>query len=206
MGPILEATNGIAINLIFNNAGYIQPGFFAETEFSRVRGNFECNAVCSLEITHHFVRLMLQRKDKGLIAFTSSAGCYLPGPTATLYSSSKAFLTNFAATLAAEVKDAGLDVVVIHPSPVASNFYKTQGPQLDSLKQAQKAGVSPSIIAEQIFASAGRLTVWDQGLVCVLFRVVNKIIDWQFFAEVVTRFGWMNADHGKLVKESKLRN
>lgn len=206
MQPIIDATNDLEINLVFNNAGYICPGFFAETEFDRVRANFECNAGCSLGITHHFVRRMLQRKQRGLVTFTSSAGAYLPGPTATLYSSTKAFMTNFAVTLAAEVKDAGIDVVVIHPSPVASNFYKTQGPQLDSLKQAQKAGVGPMVIADQIFASAGRLTVWDQGLVAVLFRVVNKILDWQFFAEVVTRFGRLNGDHQKLVKESKLRN
>lgn len=206
MGPIVEATDDIQVNLVFNNAGYICPGFFAETEFDRLRANFECNAGCTLGITHHFVRKMLQRQERGLVTFTSSAGCYLPGPTATLYSSTKAFVTNFAVTLAAEVKDAGIDVVVIHPSPVASNFYKTQGPQLDSLKQAQKAGVGPMVIADEIFASAGRITVWDQGFVCVLFRTVNKILDWQFFAELVTRFGRLNGDHQKLVKESKLRN
>lgn len=205
MQPIIDATNDISINLVFNNAGYICPGFFAETEFARVRANFECNAGCSLGITHHFTRKMLERKDSGLVTFTSSAGCYLPGPTATLYSSTKAFITNFAVTLASEVKDAGIDVVVIHPSPVASNFYKTTGPQLDSLKQAQKAGVGPMVIADQIFASAGRLTVWDQGLTCVIFRVVNKILDWQFFAEIVTRLGRLNPDHQKLVQESKLR-
>lgn len=205
MTPIVEATKDISVGLLFNNAGYICPGFFAETDFEKVRANFECNAGCHVAITHHFARLMLQNGTKGLITFTSSAGCYLPGPTATLYSSTKAFLTNFAVTFAAEVKDAGIDVVVIHPSPVASNFYKTQGPQLDSLKQAQKAGVGPSVIADDIFSAAGRITVWDQGFVCVIFRVVNKILDWQFFAELVTRFGRLNGDHQKLVKESRLR-
>lgn len=206
MGPIVDATHDIRVSLVFNNAGFICPGFFAETEFARIRANFECNAGCSLGITHHFVRLMMERKERGLVTFTSSAGCYLPGPTATLYSSTKAFLTNFAVTLAAEVKDAGIDVAVIHPSPVASNFYKTQGPQLGSLQQAQKAGVGPMVIANELFAAAGRITVWDQGFVCVLFRTVNKILDWQFFAELVTRCGRLNGDHKKLVKESKLRN
>lgn len=205
MAPIVDATRDISVELLFNNAGYICPGFFAETDFEKVRANFECNAGCHVAITHHFARLMLQNGIKGLVTFTSSAGCYLPGPTATLYSSTKAFLTNFAVTFAAEVKDAGIDVVVIHPSPVASNFYKTQGPQLDSLKQAQKAGVGPSVIADDIFSAAGRITVWDQGFVCMIFRVVNKILDWQFFAELVTRFGRLNGDHKKLAKESRLR-
>lgn len=37
---------------------------------------------------------------------------------ATMYASTKAFLTTFAASLAAEIKTNGIDVVVVHPSPV----------------------------------------------------------------------------------------
>jgi short-subunit dehydrogenase len=205
MDPIVEATKDLDVALVFNNAGYICTGFFADTDFDKVRANFECNAVCALGITHHFVRKMMDRKRRGLVTFTSSAGAYLPGPTATLYSSSKAFLTNFAVTLAAEVKDVGIDVVVIHPSPVTTNFYKVNGPQLASLQSAQKAGISPDVIADEIFSSAGRLTVWDQGTVCHIFRAVNKILDWQFFAEVVTRFAFLNADHGVLASQSRFR-
>jgi short-subunit dehydrogenase len=205
MDAIVEATRDIDVNLVFNNAGYICPGLFADTEYDRLRANFECNAGCVVPITHHFLRLMLLRKQRGLIAFTSSSACYFPGPTATLYSSTKAFVTNFAVTLAAEVKTDGIDVVAMHPSPVATNFYKTVGPALSSLQTAQKAGISPSVIADQIFASAGRLTVWDQGSVSFIFRLVNKILDFGFFSEVVARLAWLNKDHQDLLKASKLR-
>ncbi|EPY29925.1 short-chain dehydrogenase [Strigomonas culicis] len=206
MTPILAATEDIKVQLVFNNAGYISTGLFADTDLERLRCNLECNAGCAVPITHHFLRKMIERKEKGLITFTSSASCYLPGPTATLYSPSKAFLTNFANTIAAENHDIGIDVVVIHPSPVNTNFYKNEGPQLDSLKTAQKAAASPANIAEQIFASAGRLTVWDQGLTCGVFRVVNKVLDYQIFTEVITRFAFLNGDHKKLCKASKTRN
>lgn len=206
MTPIIEATNDIRINLVFNNAGYISTGLFADTELERLRCNLECNAGCAVPITHHFLRKMVESKEKGLITFTSSASCYLPGPTATMYSPTKAFLTNFASTIAAENHDVGIDVVVIHPSPVNTNFYKNEGPQLDSLKTAQKAAASPMNIANQIFAAAGRLTIWDQGVTCAVFRVVNKIIDFQIFTEIITRFAFVNGDHKKLVKSSKLRN
>jgi len=35
----------------------------------------------------------------------------------------QAFISAFAASIAAEVKSRGIDVVSVHPSPVASNFY-----------------------------------------------------------------------------------
>ncbi|EPY31436.1 short-chain dehydrogenase [Angomonas deanei] len=203
MPAIIEATKDLSINLLFNNAGYISTGLFADTELERLRCNLECNAGCAVPITHHFLTKMIEQKRKGYITFTSSASTYLPGPTATLYSPSKAFLTNFATTLAAENKDVGIDVTVVHPSPVNTNFYKNEGPKLDSLATAQKAAAAPRNIALQLFAAAGRLTVWDQGTTCAVFRVVNKIIDFQIFTEIITRFAFVNGDHKKLSKSSR---
>ncbi|KAH8607242.1 putative short chain dehydrogenase Enoyl (Acyl carrier protein) reductase [Trypanosoma vivax] len=205
MQPIIEATRGIKVSLLFNNAGYINTGFFADTPIERLRANMECNAGCAVPITHHFLGKMMERRAPGFVAFTSSASCYLPGPTATLYSPTKAFITNFATTLAAEVRDVGIDVSVIHPSPVQTNFYKNQGPALDSLKAAQKAACSPVNIADDIFAAAGRLTVWDQGLTCAAFRLVNKVLDFQLFSELIVRFARLNGDHRRLSAASCLR-
>ncbi|CCW63157.1 unnamed protein product [Phytomonas sp. EM1] len=206
MKPIIAATEDIHVQLLFNNAGYITTGLFADTDLERLRCNFECNAGSVIPITHHFLRKMISHRSRGLISFTSSASCYLPGPTATLYSPTKAFLTNFASTLAAENHDVGIDVVVIHPSPVNTNFYKNEGPALSSLQTAQKAAAMPMNIADHIFASAGRLTVRDQGLTCAVFRLLNKLIDFQLFVELTTRFAFLNGDHKRLAHASKLRN
>jgi short-subunit dehydrogenase len=35
----------------------------------------------------------------------------------------QAFISQFAASIAAETKARGIDVCAVHPSPVASNFY-----------------------------------------------------------------------------------
>lgn len=206
MDKIKEVTSDIDVNLLFNNAGYICTGLFADTDIERLRLNMECNAGCAVPITHHFLRLMIERNSKGLITFTSSASCYLPGPTATMYSPTKAFLTNFGATIAAENRDIGIHVVVMHPSPVQTNFYKNEGPALDSLKTAQKAAASPANIAAQIFAAAGRITIWDQGMVCAGFRIAGKLLDFQILNEVVIRFARFVKDHKDLTKKSSLRH
>lgn len=204
MKPIIEGTKDISIQLVFNNAGFIVPGFFADTDLSKIEANLECNAVCAVHITHHFSRLIMERREHGLITFTSSAGGYFPGPTATMYSSSKAFLTNFGMTIAPELRAGNIDVVVMHPSPVASRFYEKTAALLTSLQQAQKAATTPETIADHMFAAAGRLVVWDQGVMCAIFRVVTKIFDWALLGEVISRLGWMSGDFQTLAAKSKL--
>jgi len=206
MPAIVKATEDIDVTLIFNNAGFILPGFFAESAKERMIANYNCNATAAVYITHHFLRRMIKDKRRGLVTFTSSAGAYFPGPTAALYSSTKAFLTSFAISIAGELRDVGIDVVVVHPSPIQSNFYRGTADQLGSLKQAQKAAVSPFVIADAILSAAGRLVVWDQGSTCAAFRLTLKTFDFAFFNEVTSRLAcYFNPDHKELVKKSELR-
>ncbi|KAF5219003.1 hypothetical protein ECC02_008085 [Trypanosoma cruzi] len=203
MAPIIEATQDLDVGLLFNNAGYLHAGLFTDTEVDRLRANLECNAGCAIPITHHFLRKMMERQRRGLVTFTSSSAGYLPGPTATLYSPSKAFLTNFAVTIAAEVRHAGIHVVVMHPSPVNTNFFNYKGPKLSTIEATRKLVAPPSYIADQFFASAGRLTVWDQGMTSAVFRFLNKIIDFQFLAELIVRIANLCGDQKRLVEASK---
>ena len=206
MKPIVDATEDIDVKLVFCNAGYILPGMIPDCPWDRVRANIECNAISATAITHHFTRKMIEKKMRGLVTFTSSAAGYLPGPTATSYSCTKAFITNYAASIACDLRDVGIDVLVMHPSPVNTNFYRGTQEQMNALASAKKMAVGPMVIADQIFAGAGRITVWDQGTTCAIFRVVNKLLDQAFFWELMSRVGYLAADHPKMARESALRN
>ena len=76
-----------------------------------------------MKITHHFLNRLLDKKQRGYIAFTSSSAGFVPNPLSAMYASTKAFMTMFATSLAAEVKSLGVDVCVVHPSPMATNFF-----------------------------------------------------------------------------------
>jgi short-subunit dehydrogenase len=93
---------------VFNNAGFITTGMFADVAIERHLANYECNAPCALKITHHFLNKMLDSGTKGLIAFTSSPAGAMCSPFASIYGSTKAFLTEFAMSLAPEVKFNGV--------------------------------------------------------------------------------------------------
>ncbi len=47
----------------------------------------------------------------------------MPNPSASLYGATKAFISEFAASIAPELHADGIDVLAVHPSPIASNFY-----------------------------------------------------------------------------------
>jgi hypothetical protein len=65
---------------------------------------------------------------KGCFVYTSSASAVLPSPFAVSYASTKAFLSMFAISLAPEVKWLGIDVLAVHPSPVASRRAQHDAP------------------------------------------------------------------------------
>ena len=71
MPALVKATADISVNLVFNNAGYIVTGFFADTPIEKWMANAHCNALACLPITHHFLGRMRAEKRKGCIAFTS---------------------------------------------------------------------------------------------------------------------------------------
>jgi len=205
MDLIVKATADIEVTLVFNNAGFIVPGFFADTPLGKLHANVECNSTCAMNIAHHFLRRMIAAHRRGFFGFTSSAGAYFPSPTGTVYSPTKAFLTNLACTIQCEVRDLGIDVSVVHPSPVQSNFYATSA-NMSNLEAAKKQAVAPTVIVDALFAAAGRLLVVDQGATCAAFRIVNKVLDFAFFMELSSRIAHIfNVDHKTLVANSKLR-
>lgn len=161
MKPIIAATSDIHVSLLFNNAGFICVGLFSDVPVGKWLANMHCNATCAIPITHHFLNRMIQSKRPGLLAYTSSSACLFPNPLSSLYASTKAFLTMFAASVAAEVRSLNIDVVVVHPSPMATNFFKA-GEGLDMLMAFKKIAAGPAVIADVIFSSAGRFVVRDQ--------------------------------------------
>jgi len=186
MPHIQGATDDIDVQLVFNNAGYMLTGFFYKTSLEKQMANLECNAVCAMQITHHFVGKMIDKKLSGCVVFTSSAAASMPSPFTVLYAATKSFLSSFGASLAAEVKSRGIDVLVVHPSPVASRFYD-QAHKLDALDFFKKFSVGPNELPDVIFGSVGR-TVWrDIGPVALLFRLLMKIVDYNFLATLTAR-------------------
>lgn len=209
MEPIVEATKDILPSLIFNNAGFVATGLFSDSPLPNLLGNYECNATAPVQISHHFVQRLLAESKRtvaqrrGAILFTSSPAGIMPCPTTVMYGATKAFLTEFATSLSAEVFADGLDVLVVHPSPVDTGFYSGNKHDMSAMKFFQKTATSPEVIATCFFKSVGRTVVCDQGYFSLALKVMLKVIDYNAIAAIITRTSTMSGDYVKLVAQRK---
>jgi len=205
LGPIMEATKDIDVSLLFNNAGFIMIGFFADLPIERQMKNYDVNATSSIRITHHFLNEMIAKKLKGIITFTSSPAGLMPYPFSTMYGATKAFLTEFGSSLAAEVKHEGIDVLVLHPSPVDTNFYNADTAHKSaSLGFFRKTATAPTTIADVLFSSVGRwVVVREQGYFSVCLRLLLKLVDINFLAAIIALTSHTASEYKKLMDDRK---
>jgi short-subunit dehydrogenase len=198
------ADGKIQPNLIFNNAGFVATGLFADSPLGRQMANYDCNATASVKITHHFLNQMLDSKQKGCVCFTSSPAGLMPTPTTVMYGATKAFLTSFGSSLAGEVHSAGIDVLVVHPSPVDTGFYAGNKHDLGAMKMFQKTATPPTNIADCFFRSVGRVVIHEQGYFSLCFKMLLKFIEPDFLAIIIAKTTAMNGDFKKVVAHRPL--
>jgi len=116
------AGDGIAVDILINNAGLGQRGTFAasaaDQEISQVRVNCEA----TVRLTRLFVPHMVERR-RGWIMILASTASFQPVPYLTTYAATKAFDRFFALGLAAEIARFGVKVTALCPGPTESEFF-----------------------------------------------------------------------------------
>jgi len=186
LGDIKKAVPaGVDVQIVFNNAGFIVTGFFDTQPLGKHLVNMECNATAAMAITHHFAANMVKKGLKGCIVFTSSASAYIPNPFAIVYGATKAFMSQFAASIAVELQCKGIDVCVVHPSPVASQFYAGVQHKIESMEAFKKVAVDPSALPKEIFASIGRTVLRDVGATAIGMRLFVSLVPYNFLASLI---------------------
>jgi short-subunit dehydrogenase len=163
MDKIIEATKDIFVPIVFCNAGFMVTGFIDQTPIGKLLANIECNATSAVNVSHHFVKILVSKKEKGCIVFTSSVAGFIPTPFAAMYATTKAFVSQFAACLHIEVKPLGIDVCAIHPSPVKSQFYEKLDHKVDMIEAAAKSAVAPDSVTDDMLRSIGPCALRDMG-------------------------------------------
>jgi uncharacterized protein len=106
--------SGIPIDLLVNNAGFGLRGEFRDLSLARQLEMLRLNNQAIVELTYSLLPAMLERRQKGIINISSTAG-FQPIPFASLYSASKAFVTTFSLALEQELRPAGVTVVTVCP-------------------------------------------------------------------------------------------
>ena len=200
MEALDAVTRGKDVQLLFCNAGFMLSGMFCNAPMGANKANAAVNVGCHLELTHEYVNRMLRAGKRGAIFFTSSPAWMLPSPTAAMYAGTKAFVTYFASSLAAEVRSKGIDVCVVHPSPIRSRFYDNAGDGAE-VNFFKSTASGPEVLVDHMFACVGRLVLCNQGYFPKVLGLVHKLMDFTSLVEITARVAHTNASF-KLAEEA----
>jgi NAD(P)-dependent dehydrogenase (short-subunit alcohol dehydrogenase family) len=123
-GAVAEAerlTDGRGIDVLVNNAGYGQGGPVEEVTDAELRQQFDTNVFGLMAVTRAFLPSMRAR-GRGRILNVSSVGGRIAFPFLGVYTASKFALEALSDALRTEVRPFGIDVALIEPGPIQSEF------------------------------------------------------------------------------------
>lgn len=119
---MLAQTNG-RIDVLFNNAAYGQPGAVEDLKKEVLREQFETNVFGTQELTNLVIPYMRKQKS-GRIIYNSSILGFVAMSYRGAYNASKFAIEGLADTLRLELYKSGVEVVLIEPGPIRSDFRK----------------------------------------------------------------------------------
>ena len=120
----LEEKEAIRIDLLVNNAGFGDLGFFGETDLDKELDMIHVNIESLHILMKHYLKRFVE-EDKGhILNVASSAGLMPAGPYMSTYYATKAYVTSLTSGVAKELKDRDSRVVVsaLGPGPVDTEF------------------------------------------------------------------------------------
>jgi short-subunit dehydrogenase len=119
-------TEGVAIDVLINNAGFGAFGEFARMSNEEIFGQIQLNIIALTELTRLFLSPMLARRIGRIMNVASTAG-FQPGPLMAVYYATKAYVISFSEAIANEVRNSGVTVTCFCPGATHTGFAKRAG-------------------------------------------------------------------------------
>ncbi len=120
LAQILEHTNG-RIDALFNNGAFGLPGAVEDLSREAMEHQFQTNVFGTQELTNKIIPIMRQQGG-GKIIYNSSILGFAAMPYRGAYNASKFAIEGLADTLRLEVKQDNIQVILIEPGPILSEF------------------------------------------------------------------------------------
>jgi short-subunit dehydrogenase len=119
---------GRPIDVLVNNAGFGDLGFFAQADLGKLVGMVQVNVTALTELTHRFLPGMKDR-GRGMILNVGSVAGFQPGPLMAAYYGTKAYVNSLSQALANELQGSGVTVTCLCPGPTDTEFAAVAGMQ-----------------------------------------------------------------------------
>ena len=125
---------GVAIDILINNAGFGAFGEFAQMSEDDILGQISLNITALTELTRLFLPPMIARHSGRIMNVASTAG-FQPGPLMAVYYATKAYVISFSEALANELRHSGVTVTCFCPGATHTGFAKRAGTEKSRLFQ-----------------------------------------------------------------------
>jgi uncharacterized protein len=151
-------SEGIAVDILINNAGFGTHGEFAQTAEEEILGQIQLNISALTELTRLFLPPMIQRRSGRIMNVASTAG-FQPGPLMAVYYATKAYVISFTEAIANELRDSGVTVTCFCPGATRTGFAKRAGIEKSRLFKSMAA-----MNAEKVALEGYRAVMEGRGL------------------------------------------
>ncbi len=136
---VARLTNGHGLDVLINNAGFGILGPTSEIDDSEMHRQYETNVFGLMNVTRAFLPRMQQRRG-GRIINVSSVGGRITLPFFGVYNSTKYAVESLSDALRYELRPFGIDVALIEPGVIRTNFESTAVSGLEAFASTPYAG------------------------------------------------------------------
>ena len=138
----------LPIAVLVNNAGFGGAGRFDKLQAERLRGMVPLNCVAPMLLTRRSSRACSER-GRGAVIFTGSVAGRQPLPLHGVYAATKAFDQLLGEALFVELRDTGIDVLVVEPGSTETEFHGVAD-------EPPHPGESPEAVVDMALDALGR--------------------------------------------------
>ena len=116
------------IDILINNAGFGDFGYFSETDLNKELEMIDTNIKAVHILTKSFIKDM-EKRNSGYILNVASSAAFQPGPLMATYYATKSYVYQLTEALYYEQKKkkTNVNISVLCPGPVATNFNNVAG-------------------------------------------------------------------------------
>jgi short-subunit dehydrogenase len=111
----------IQIDILVNNAGVDVYGYFHDTDWKDELAMLQLNLISLTHLTK-LVLTGMRKRGYGRILNLGSNGSFIPAPLNAVYAATKAYIWNFSAALAEEMRGSGVTVTALCPGATRTDF------------------------------------------------------------------------------------
>jgi short-subunit dehydrogenase len=148
VGPLLAACEGKDVGLVVSNAGLGAKGTLQESDVDHLAKLVDVNCRALVLLAHAFAPRLIARGRGGLLV-TASIEAYSAFPYSATYAATKAFDRSFGEALWAELRQHGIDVLVLSPGATDTDILPSQGlmrPEDVARQALDHLGSGPSFV------------------------------------------------------------